>query len=350
MEKVMTRAFDMLTVEELDLVIPEKMSFELPADVFRRIQNNVLPKIQTAESSKNKEDQPSGKRHHHVKALLIAAIIVVLLAASAMAVYLNGGARFIEQLFGNRDYNMIEGYVMSDIAQARDEHLCLTLESALTDGHYYYVVFSVESIDGSSIEALFPDISFNFIKETPSRGQPAFQIEKMDTEENSNTKAFYIALIRSDDVITSMGMELHRLFALDNGEKAINCNLSVETTFLTCPIARGGIPDGVFRNVELSPFCLWVDVFEEWEHSDALSSGLPIYDVSIRFADGDTIGATVSQFADYEYMESIGWGGMQRPNGTNQSFISINFAGFVDIARVESVIIGSDEIPVSLDR
>lgn len=41
---------------------------------------------------------------------------------------------------------------------------------------------------------------------------------------------------------------------------------------------------------------------------------------------------------------------MQRPNGTNQSFISINFAGFVDIAKVESVIIGGEEIPVSLDR
>ena len=30
MEKVMTRAFDMLTVEEMNLIIPEKMSFELP--------------------------------------------------------------------------------------------------------------------------------------------------------------------------------------------------------------------------------------------------------------------------------------------------------------------------------
>jgi len=350
MEKVMTRAFDMLTVEEMNLIIPEKMSFELPADVFRRIQDNVLLRIQTAESSESKEAQPSAKRYHHVKALLIAAIIVVLLAASAMAVYLSGGARFIEHLFGSRNYNMIEGYVMSDIAQARDDHLSLTLESALTDGHYYYVVFSVESIDGSSIEALFPDVSFNFTKEIPSRVQPAFQIEKMETEENSETKSFYIVLIRSDDAITSMGMELHRLFALDNGEEAITCNLSVETNFLSCPIARGGMPDGVFRNVELSPFCLWVDVYEAWEQSDALSAGLPIYDVSIRFAGGDTIGATVSQFADYEYMESIGWGGMQRPNGTNQSFISINFAGFVDIAKVESVIIGGEEIPVSLDR
>ena len=349
MEKAMTRAFDMLTVEEMSLIIPEKMSFELPADVFRRIQDSVFLKIQTAESNESKKAQPS-TRHHHIKALLIAAIIVVLLAASAMAVYLSGGSRFIDQLFGSQNYSMIEGYVMSDIAQAEDEHLSLTLESALTDGHYYYVVFSVESIDGSSIEALFPDVSFNFIKEIPSRVQPAFQIEKMDTEENSAAKSFYIVLIRSDDALTSMGMELHRLFALDNGEEAINCNLSVETDFLSCPIARGGASDGVFRNVELSPFCLWIDVYESWEHSDALSAGLPIYDISIKFADGDTIGATVSQFADYEYMESIGWGGMQRPNGTNQSYISVNFADFIDIARVEAVIIGGEEIPVSLAR
>ena len=347
MEQTIIRAFDTLTTEEIETMIPDSMTFDFPADKMRQIQVGVLQKLRAAEEHKS---LAVAKGRHTVKALLIAAVVVVLLAASAMAVYFSGGSRFLSQLFGEENFKKVENSVLNDIAQVSDENISLTLESALSDGHYYYVVFSVTSLNGRNIAELFPDVTFQFTREVQSRIQPAFQIERLETEENSDTHTVYTALIRSDELIQSMKMDLTRLFSMNSSAEAIDCALSVETDFLPCPIASGGIPDGKFRNIELSPFGLWIDVFEAWENSDALASGLPIYDVSIEFKDGSVTGATVAQFADFAYLESIGWGGMQLPNGTHQSLISIRFSGFIDTATVQSVTIDGVKIPVSIEQ
>ena len=103
------------------------------------------------------------------------------------------------------------------------------------------------------------------------------------------------------------------------------------------------------HNIELSPFGLWIDVFEAWEDDDSLSEGLPIYDIYLRYEDGKQIGATAEQFANAVYLEGIGWGGVQMPNGTHQSYISIRFAQFVYSSKVKAIVINGQEYSLSME-
>lgn len=362
MEQYLTRTFDKLTVEEIKLICPKSMSFELSPETFQRIHSKVLDQLRGVKNEPTERridvkptNSPvsTGSKTHKksrvFKVLIIAAIICALIAVSAMAYYLGGG-RFLANLFGEKSFSIIDEYVMSDVSHASDEHLCLTLESALTDGHYYYVVFSVSRMDGGNIVGLTPDAELKFTYATPSRIKPAYQIERFDTDESTDSCVYYIALIRSDNDISSMNMSLSRMYASDGSTAEISTDLTVEADFISCPLATGGAADSVFRNIELSPFCLWIDVYEAWENDDSLSDGLPIYDIYIKFADGNTVGATAEQFSDFEYLESIGWGGIQYPNGTNQSYISISFAEFIDIGKVDAAIIDGIEYPVSVSE
>ena len=139
------------------------------------------------------------------------------------------------------------------------------------------------------------------------------------------------------------------MFAYDGSVEDIPASLEVEADFTTCPLAVGGDED-VFRSIELSPFGLWIDVYEDWETDDSLSAGVPIYDVFLLFEDGSQVGARAEQFADPDSLEKIGWGGTQLPNGTHQSYISIRFSQFVDIDKVKAVIINGREFPLQMSE
>lgn len=353
MEELLTSAFDGITIEELSPVCPVQITADISAEVLQRIRSRVLARL-GAENEKAAEapavlrsDPPARRRNKLFRTLLIAAIIALLAAASALALSLGGG-RFLASLFGQKNYDIIQQYVMADLAQASDGKLNLTLESALSDGHYHFVVFSVGMLDGSSLGDRFPDVKFSFALETPSRIQPGFQLERLASVETTDSRAYYIALIHSSQgAILSMRMEISRLFAFDGRLEDIPAALAVEADFAPCPLAVGGDDSGVFRNIELSPFGLWIDVHETWEEDDSLSAGLPIYDISLLYEDGSLIGASAEQFADPEHLESIGWGGMQMPNGTHQSYISVRFASFVDIGEVEAVVIQGQKYPLS---
>ena len=139
------------------------------------------------------------------------------------------------------------------------------------------------------------------------------------------------------------------MYAFDGSLEDIPAALSVKADFVSCPLATGGDRESIFRNIELSPFGLWIDVFEAWEDDDSLSDGLPIYDIYLKYEDGKQIGATAEQFADAEYLEGIGWGGVQLPNGTHQSYISVRFAQFVDSSKVKAIVINGQEYLLSME-
>ena len=182
MDKVLTRAFDGFVLEEVDEIAPKEMSFELPAETLLRLQDGVLEKLRAEGGT---AAAPSaGKQRRWGKTLLIAAIVAALLAAGALAAYLSG-SRFFAQLFGGEKYDIIGDYVMADLAEASDGTLKLTLECALSDGHYKYVVFSVERLDGGSMAGFLPDVDFEFTLAEPSRLRPAWQYEMLETPENS---------------------------------------------------------------------------------------------------------------------------------------------------------------------
>ncbi len=346
MDNTLIATFDSFTMEDVELFLSEKMSFELSEKTLERIQEKVNIKIITTNKTMKKLSL-SGKSHKMIKIFLIAAVIVTVLAAGAFAAHLSGN-RFFSQLFGSKNYNIIEDYVLSDIAEISDEHLKFTLESALSDGHYYYVIFSVERLDEKSISGFLPDVDFQFTLVEPSRLKPAWQYEKLDTSENSDYLAYYLATIRSEVQITALNMDLKGLYSSQDGHRELPTALSLESGFLFCPLARGGDTEDTFRNIELSPFGLWIDVFEAWEDNDALSTGLPIHDISLKYRSGETVGASVEQFSDTYYLQRIGWNGMQRPNGTHQSILTVNFYPFIEIGNVEAVIIDGIEYSVQL--
>lgn len=354
MEQILNNAFDGLTVEELDSICPVQITSELSTETFERIRNQVMAQISTAAKTTAeirealRHDAPSG-RIKLTRTLIIAAIVVVLAAVSVLAISLSGG-RFLASLFGRDNYSIVEEYVMSDIAQVSDGKYSLTLESALSDGHYNYAVFSVKSVDGSSLGNRFPDVEFDFTLENPSRIKPGFQLERLDTDDSSDNCAYFVALIHSSQsTIRSMQMNVSRMYSLNGSLEDIPVALSVKADFVSCPLATGGDSESIFHNIELSPFGLWIDVFEAWEDDDSLSEGLPIYDIYLRYEDGKQIGATTKQFADVEYLEGIGWGGVQLPNGTHQSYISIRFAQFIDSSKVKAIIINGQEFLLSME-
>ncbi len=349
MDKILTNAFDSLTLEEVGQITPRELSFELPAETLLRLQNKVIEKLRSGEfAPAATPTHNTGRRRKVLKTLLIAAIVAALLAVGALAAWLSG-SRFFAQFLDSASYDIIGDYVMNDIAEASDGTLKLTLESALSDGHYYYAVFSVERLDGGSVSGFLPDVDFQFTLAEPSRLKPAWQYEKMDTKENSDNRIYCLAAIRSDQRVTALRMELKGMYSTADGHRELSTDLSLESGFTSCPLAKGGESDGVFRNIALSPFSLWIDVFEPWEDSDAINAGIPVHGVALKFRDGKTVGASAAQFADGDYLQSIGWDGMQRPNSTHQSLIFIRFIPFVDTGKVEAVVIDGVEYPVKLE-
>lgn len=345
MDKMLTNAFDSFTLEEVERIAPKEMTFELPAETLLRLQDSVLQRLRTEE--RTAAEPTAGKKRRWVKTLLIAAVIAAILAAGALAAYLSG-SRFFARLFGSESYDIIGDYVMADLAEASDGTLCFTLECALSDGHYSYMVFSVERLDGGSLAGFLPDVDLTFTLEEPSRLKPAWQYEELETPENSDSKIYCVAAARSEVRITAVDMTLKGLYSTEDGHRELQTDISVGSGFLPCPLARGGEAEGVFRNIELSPFSLWIDVYEPWEQSGAPETGVPTHGVALKFRDGGTVGASAAQFSDGEYMQSIRWDAMQRPNGTNKSLIFIRFPP-LDIGQVEAVVIDGAEYPVKLD-
>lgn len=346
MDKMLINAFDCFSLEEVVQIAPKELSFELSADTLQRLQDKAVEKLRVGGNTAEIHSVRSGgKSRRLMKALLIAAIIAALLAAGALAAWLCG-SRFFSQALDSASYDIIRDYVMSDIAEASDGTWKLTLESALADGHYYFAVFSVERLDGGSVSGFLPNVDFEFTLENPSRLKPASQYEKLDTPENSDSRIYCLATIRSEQKIVSLKMTLKGMYSATDGHHEQETEISLESAFRSCPLARGGDNEGVFRNIELSPFGLWIDVFEPWEGSDALSEGVPVHEVSIKLVGGGSIGEKAGQNVD---SESIGLSLTQRPNGTHQSVIIGTFTPFIDTGTVEAVVIDGIEYPVILD-
>ena len=347
MDKMLTNAFDCFALEEVEQFSPKELSFVLPAETLLRLQDKAIEKLRSGEDAAVvKPARPAG-RSKLAKTLLIAAVIAALLAAGALAAWLSG-SRFFAQLFGSESLDIIGDYVMSDVAEADDGVLRLTLESALSDGHYEYVVFSVERLDGGSVNGFLPDVDFEFTLAEPSRLKPAWQYEMLDTPENSDSRIYCIAGVRCEVSVTGLTMRLRGLYSTEDGHRELTTDVAIESGFLPCPLARGGESEGIVRNIELSPFSLWIDVYEEREHSDGPETDVPKHGVALKFRDGGTVGASAAQFGDVEYMQSICWDAIQRSNGTNQSLIFIRFLP-LDIGKVVSVVIDGVEYPVTLD-
>lgn len=197
----------------------------------------------------------SGRRY--MKIVAAAVIAAALLIGAAIAASSDG---FLSELFGE-SYDIIGDYVMMEPISVENEYARLTVESALSDGFTAYLIFSVERLDGGTIENMALDMETTPIYESQVAHYGGHFTEPFVTGKETPQKQWY-KLYRSGDT-GLVGMEI-RLFGLrnwDTGERINFGELKQEITFKESPLKTGG-PGGdpmgseVYTKIILSPLGL----------------------------------------------------------------------------------------------
>lgn len=203
------------------------------------------------------EEKTARHSRRYVKIVAAAVIAAALLIGGAIAASSDG---FLSELFGE-SYDIIGDYVMMEPISVENEYARLTVESALSDGFNAYVIYSVERLDGGTIENMGLEMETNPIYESQNTKYGGHFTEPFVTGKETPQKQWY-KLYRSGDT-GLVGMEI-RLFGLRNWETGERVNfgeLKQEITFKESPLKIGG-PGGdpmggeVYTKVILSPLGL----------------------------------------------------------------------------------------------
>ena len=203
------------------------------------------------------EEKTARSSRRYVKIAVAAVIAAALLIGAAIAASSDG---FLSELFGE-SYDIIGDYVMMEPISVENEYARLTVESALSDGFTAYLIFSVERLDGGTIENMGLDIETTPVYETQNTHYGGHFTEPFVTGKETPQKQWY-KLYRSGDT-GLVGMEI-RLFGLrnwDTGERINFGELKQEITFKESPLKIGG-PGGdpmgseVYTKIILSPLGL----------------------------------------------------------------------------------------------
>ena len=156
---------------------------------------------------------PAKKRlSRPIRTALILAAVIALLALLGVAAKETG---FLERLFPEK-FETIEEYVNHIAATTENDSLRLTLHEAVTDGYTIILVYSVERLDGGSMEGWIPD---DIIQARTKEGYPAkfgaSSGEELDMGDRDPARRTYVWYNNGP---TSRGRISLRLFGLKNRE------------------------------------------------------------------------------------------------------------------------------------
>ncbi len=206
---------------------------------------------------------PAKKRlSRPIRTALILAAVIALLALLGVAAKETG---FLERLFPEK-FETIEEYVNHIAATTENDSLRLTLHEAVTDGYTIILVYSVERLDGGSMEGWSPD---SVIRARTTEGEPApyggSGGDKLDTGETDPARRTYVWYNNGP---TSRGRISIRLFGLVNretGERFSPGYLEAEAELkpsLTKTARRQGDADAesIYTHMVLSPFGFRTDI------------------------------------------------------------------------------------------
>lgn len=287
------------------------------------------------------ESKPKSMRKT-VKIALAAVIAAALLIGAAVAASSDG---FLSELFGE-SYDIIGDYVMMEPISVENEYARLTVESALSDGFNAYVVYSVERLDGGTLEGMSLDMEVEEIYKL-DYGRPQWSYsEPFETGNETPQKQWYI--FRFGGELGLKGVKLRLLGARNftTGERADFGEVKLELTFRQSPAKIGGYraePMGkdVYTDVALSPIGLRAKAY--MNHNPLTTDGSgesqrvfdTNYDIACRaeliFKDGSR--------KDLSEMVS-------RRRGSVADDIRVIFTEPLDIDQVEAVEIEGVYIPL----
>ena len=224
-------------------------ALELMESVGRTEETLIEPVLTPA--AKKKLSRP-------LRTALILAAVLALLALLGVAAKETG---FLERLFPE-EFETIEEYVNHIAVTTENDSLRLTLHEAVTDGYTIILVYSVERLDGGSMEGWIPD---DIIRTKTKEGHPvrlgASGGEELDMGETDPARRTYVW---ANNGPTSRGRISVRLFGLKNretGEQFSPGYLEAEAELkpaLTKLARRQGDADTeyIYTDMVLSPFGL----------------------------------------------------------------------------------------------
>ena len=194
-----------------------------------------------------------------VRTALILAAVIALLALLGVAAKETG---FLERVFPER-FETIEEYVNHIAVTTENDSLRLTLHEAVTDGYNTYLVYSVERLDGGSMEGWTPD---EIICPLTEEGYPAQYVsgswsEPLDTGITDPAKRTYLYRAYG---WKGLGRITIRLFGLINNgtrESFSPGYLEAEAELKPCLTKIAGPQGGaeaekIYAEIVLSPFGL----------------------------------------------------------------------------------------------
>ena len=282
-----------------------------------------------------------------LRAALIAAAVLALLALAALAAAESG---LLERFFPH-SYGLIAEYVTHVEATAENEILRLTLHEAVTDGYRTVVIYTVERLDGGTMEGWYPDME---ISPLTGRGSPLLSGSQSDMTiemETPNART-YLWNNSSDGRWELKGVSL-RLLGLKKspkGETLDAGSLKLEAELKKVPVrtaernAEASDRD-LYVSIQLSPLSLRIQSCRNLagmtpENAEPVQTGIIVDNgpgdvrVDLLFRDGsrrDVSGET------YHHTEKRSTGEVTRIG---------DFWDLPDVSRVKAVVIDGKEYPL----
>ena len=214
--------------------------------------------------------QKAEKTHRPVRklrrTLLLAAAVVVLLAAGAVAARSWGR---MEEIYPE-NIDLISDYIVTDLPPVENDLLRLEVESAVTDGPSTLLLYSIERLDGESMDGWVPVIDIRTMTNGSAQnmrrsGWYAPDEEKI-AERNTDTKRWYTFASDQNTDVDAIEINLSGLTNYDTLE-TLSCS-ALELSFPLEPCGckegeRGGDPDAEWLNsdIMLSPLSLTFRIY-----------------------------------------------------------------------------------------
>ena len=280
-------------------------------------------------------------------ALILAAVIAILALAGVAA----KEAGLLAGLFPEK-FETIEDYVNHIAVTVENDGLRLTLHEAVTDGYSVLLAYSVERLDGGSMEGMNPDI---IIQPLTEDGYPTNRVGSavvpLELENTDPTRKVYLWRAYGWKGLGGFFVRFFGLEDRETGERFSPGYLTAEVKLKPCLTKIAGTRtdaagEKIYTDIVLSPFGLRAKVMtnisglteEEVTEPEKRNYNTPwTGSLELLFRDGEEQSMDVSSSADLRVDSGV----------QGDSLLRALFGDPVDIRSVRAVRIDGTEYPLA---